>query len=372
MYSRVANIPREYASGGRGRPMFLVEYAYSRGNATGNLQDYWTFFENQPYMLGGFIWDWQDKGIRRTDANGKQYFAYGGDFGDKPNDETQVMNGIVTSDRSPTPALAEVKKVYQEIKITAVDLAAGKVNIKNRYVFRDLSFVKGSWKIEENGVEIASGALPTLDIAPGADREIALPLKQPQLRPGAEYFLTVKFDLAAATAWAARRPSHGFRAIPSALVRPGGSRGRHHANLNRHRIRRGRGRHQWAIHRARGQGFRQSGVLRPGGQGNAHRPRRPQLLAQRSRQRPRIPHGQPHGGMVHGRGHAQTARSQGRKPHAPGHESRLHLPTLHRGFHPKDRVHVPGGRRGRNRKHAPRRCRAGRHSACRPAIPHSR
>jgi beta-galactosidase len=202
MYSRVANIPREYASGGRGRPMFLIEYAYSRGNATGNLQDYWTFFESQPYTHGGFIWDWQDKGIRRTDANGKQYFAYGGDFGDKPNDETQVMNGIVTSDRSPTPALAEVKKVYQEIKITAVDLAAGKVNIKNRYVFRDLSFVKGSWKIEENGAEIASGALPTLDIAPGADREITLPLKQPQLRPGAEYFLTVKFDLAAATAWA--------------------------------------------------------------------------------------------------------------------------------------------------------------------------
>ena len=86
----------------------------------------------------------------------------------------QIMNGIVTSDRSPTPALAEVKKVYQEIKITAVDLAAGKVNIKNRYVFRDLSFVKGSWKIEENGAEIAAGALPKLDIAPGADREIAL------------------------------------------------------------------------------------------------------------------------------------------------------------------------------------------------------
>ena len=107
--------------------MYLVEYAYSRGNATGDLQDYWDFFESQPYLHGGFIWDWQDKAILvKTGSDGKRFYAYGGDFGDVPNDEDQCANGIVGPDREPHPALAEVKKVYQPIRIEPVDLANGR------------------------------------------------------------------------------------------------------------------------------------------------------------------------------------------------------------------------------------------------------
>jgi beta-galactosidase len=202
MYPRIANIPASYKSQGQGRPMFMVEYAYSRGNSTGNLQDYWDFIESTPYMHGGFIWDWQDKGIRKKDANGKEFWAYGGDYGDKPNDETQVLNGIVGPDRSPHPALAEVKKVYQNIKVEPVDLLTGKLRVRNKQVFRDLSFLRGAWEMEENGVRIAGGDLPPLRAAAGAVQEIALPMVQPKLVPGAEYHLKILFRLAAAAAWA--------------------------------------------------------------------------------------------------------------------------------------------------------------------------
>ena len=198
MYPRVLNIPRSYAAEGKGRPMFMVEYAYSRGNATGNLQDYWDFIESTPYMHGGFIWDWQDKGIRKKDANGKEFWAYGGDYGDKPNDETQVLNGIVAPDRSPHPALPEVKKAYQNIKVEPGDLLQGKLRVRNKHIFRDLSFVRGVWEMEENGVRVGAGALPPLTAAPGGSQEITLPLKP----GGAESYLKISFKLTAATSWA--------------------------------------------------------------------------------------------------------------------------------------------------------------------------
>jgi beta-galactosidase len=202
MDPQIRDIPRLYQTLGKGRPMFMVEYAYSRGDSTGNLRDYWNLIESLPYLHGGFIWDWQDMGIRRKDASGNQYWAYGGDFGDKPNDETQLMDGLVASDRSPHPALPEVKKVYQNIRVQPVDLAAGKLRVKNLNLFRNLSYAKGVWAVEENGVRIAAGALPPLAIAAGAAREIVLPLRQPKLRPGAEYFLSVGFSLAEAAPWA--------------------------------------------------------------------------------------------------------------------------------------------------------------------------
>ena len=182
--------------------MYMVEYAYARGNSTGNLQDYWDQIESLPYLHGGFIWDWQDKGIRKKDADGKEFWAYGGDFGDKPNDETQVLNGIVASDRSPHPALEEVKKVYQYIKAEPLDLAAGRIRVRNKNLFRDLSYARGSWVLEENGVAIQKGELPPLTAQAGQAQEVTLAVKEPKLAPGAEYFLKVSFRLAAAASWA--------------------------------------------------------------------------------------------------------------------------------------------------------------------------
>ena len=202
MYPRIADIPQMYQSQGQGRPMYMVEYAYARGNSTGNLQDYWNQIESLPYLHGGFIWDWQDKGIRKKDADGKEFWAYGGDYGDKPNDETQVLNGIVASDRSPHPALEEVKKVYQCIKAEPLDLAAGRIRVRNKNLFRDLSYAHGSWVLEENGVAIQKGELPPLTAQAGQAQEVTLAVKEPNLVPGTEYFLKVSFRLAADASWA--------------------------------------------------------------------------------------------------------------------------------------------------------------------------
>ena len=161
-----------------------------------------TCSKRNPGLHGGFIWDWVDQGIRRKDANGKEFWAYGGDFGDKPNDDNFCTNGLVMPDRRMHPGLFEVKKAYQNIKVEPVDLLAGKMRIRNKYLFRDLSFVRGSWVLEENGKAIQSGSVPPVAVGPGEDREVALGLKPPKLIAGAEYFLKVSFALAQEMPWA--------------------------------------------------------------------------------------------------------------------------------------------------------------------------
>lgn len=202
MYTPAGELAATYRRLAHGRPMYLIEYAYSRGNATGDFEQYWDVFESEPFLHGGFIWDWQDKAIRKKVANGKQFFAYGGDFGDKPNDDDMCANGIVSADRTPHPALAEVKKVYQSIAVEPADLARGKLRIRNKYLFRDLSFVRGIWELEENGIRAGRGELPPLTAPAGQEQEVALSVPQPALKPGAEYFLKISFALAHDLVWA--------------------------------------------------------------------------------------------------------------------------------------------------------------------------
>ncbi|HEY1581171.1 MAG TPA: glycoside hydrolase family 2 TIM barrel-domain containing protein [Terracidiphilus sp.] len=204
MYVKPQNIVEYYNTYGNGRPFFEIEYAHAMGNGTGNFQQYWDVFEKEPWAHGGFIWDWVDQGIRKKGSNGKDFWAYGGDFGDKPNDDNFCTNGLVLPDRTVHPGLSEVKKSYAGIKVEAVDLVNGKIRIHNKYNFAGLGFVRGSWILDENGKTIRSGELPVEDVAPGATQEVTLDLKQPGPESGAEYFLTVAFKLAEDTAWAPR------------------------------------------------------------------------------------------------------------------------------------------------------------------------
>lgn len=204
MYVKPQNIVEYYNTYGNGRPFFEIEYAHAMGNGTGNFQQYWDVFEKEPWAHGGFIWDWVDQGIRKKGSNGKDFWAYGGDFGDKPNDDNFCTNGLVLPDRTVHPGLSEVKKSYAGIKVEAVDLVNGKIRIHNKYNFAGLGFVRGSWILDENGKTIQSGELPVEDVAPGATQEVTLDLKQPGPESGAEYFLTVAFKLAEDTAWAPR------------------------------------------------------------------------------------------------------------------------------------------------------------------------
>jgi len=187
---------------GKGRPMYLIEYAHSMGNSTGNFQQYWDVIEAHRQLHGGFIWDWVDQALRKKGADGKTFFAYGGDYGDYPNDDNSCDDGLVLPDRTPDPSLYEVKKVYQYIKAEPVDLLAGRIRIRNKYLFRDLTGIRGAWELEENGGVIQRGALPAMALAAGQSQEVQLAIKQPKLAAGAEYFLKMAFTLASDTSWA--------------------------------------------------------------------------------------------------------------------------------------------------------------------------
>ena len=184
------------------KPIVLCEYDFSTGNSTGNLQEYMNIFEKYDNIIGGFIWDFADKALRKIDEKGNQYWAYGGDFGDKPNDKNFVCSGIFQPDKESKPAAFEVKKVYQNIKISAIDLLKGKLKIHNNFDFIKLDFVDIIWELTANGRIIQQGNLPKIDLRPKNDWEIKVPLKKPELRPHTEYYLMIKFNLAKQVLWA--------------------------------------------------------------------------------------------------------------------------------------------------------------------------
>ncbi|MCD6475266.1 MAG: hypothetical protein J7K85_03235, partial [Anaerolineaceae bacterium] len=99
------------------KAIMLCEYAYAMGNSVGRLNEYIDLFENHDALIGGFIWDYIDQGLLCEDEVDKPYWAYGGDFDDKPNDSNFCINGLLRPDRSPNPSLFEVKYQYQNIKI---------------------------------------------------------------------------------------------------------------------------------------------------------------------------------------------------------------------------------------------------------------
>ena len=100
------------------RPLIYCEYAHSMGNSTGHLDTFATMFRTYPNFAGGFIWDWIDQGLEKTDANGQQFMAYGGDYGEDINDNNFLANGLLYSDRTPQPALYEVKHAFQPVEVT--------------------------------------------------------------------------------------------------------------------------------------------------------------------------------------------------------------------------------------------------------------
>jgi beta-galactosidase len=175
------------------RPLIMCEYAHSMGNSTGNLQDYWNIIEKYPTLQGGFIWDWVDQGLLVKNSEGDDYWAYGGDFGEPggPSDGNFCINGLVSPDRTPHPALQEVKKVYQYVGISPIDLTKGIVLIKNKYDFTDLSAFNLSWEVVADGKAIAFGNIINPVLAPGGEKEIKIPYGTIAPEPGTEYFLNI-------------------------------------------------------------------------------------------------------------------------------------------------------------------------------------
>lgn len=184
------------------KPVFLCEYAHSMGNSTGNLKEYWDLIHKNKRMIGGCIWDWMDQGLLERTAKGEHYWAYGGDYGDTPNDRNFCLNGIVAPDQTPKPALYECKYVFQPFEFNSEDLLNGIVSIKNRHFFTDLSQYEIRWEVKSDGQIRQQGVLNTVELKPGNEMLITIPFKKIIPLPRTEYFLRVSVHLKQKTLWA--------------------------------------------------------------------------------------------------------------------------------------------------------------------------
>ncbi len=184
------------------RPLIMCEYAHAMGNSVGNLREYWEAIEAYHGLQGGFIWDWVDQGLEKTDEKGVTYWAYGGDFGDTINDMDFCINGLIWPDRKPHPPMVEFKRLIQPVAVRPLDLASGRIEIVNKHDFITLAHLTGTWELAADGVVIQSGLLPVMSTRPGFAETVIIPFSQPQLAPGQECFLNVRFALSKDTAWA--------------------------------------------------------------------------------------------------------------------------------------------------------------------------
>jgi len=193
-------------------PFICCEYAHAMGNGPGGLLEYWEdIFYKYDRMQGGFIWEWCDHGIRRRAPNGKEYFAYGGDFGDEPNDGNFVCDGLVFPDRRPSPGLIEYKKIIEPVK---VERAGDRFRIINRYDFLSLDHLRLSWNVTVAGVVKQRGAVKLPHIPARASATVKIPFRPPV---GAAH-LNLSFTLARDTMWAQRGHEVAWAQFPLAAA----------------------------------------------------------------------------------------------------------------------------------------------------------
>ncbi|MAW93760.1 MULTISPECIES: glycoside hydrolase family 2 TIM barrel-domain containing protein [unclassified Leeuwenhoekiella] len=189
---------REYAAAtDKYRPYIMCEYAHAMGNSTGNFTEYWDIIRSSDQMQGGFIWDWVDQGIKTEDDMGT-YWAYGGDLGglNFQNDENFCANGLVSSNRTPHPALEEVKMVYQNVQFD-FDKESKKLSVFNEFDFTNLKEYQFKWELLEDGKVIET---ENFSIAAAPHTSGSAKIKLPKLDADAEYLLNVNAFTKTATA----------------------------------------------------------------------------------------------------------------------------------------------------------------------------
>lgn len=187
MYPGIKSM-KSYAEADKKRPYIMCEYAHAMGNSGGNFQEYWDIINSSKHMQGGFIWDWVDQGIKTKNAEGKTFWAYGGDLGagKLQNDENGCADGVIFSNRTPKPALYEIKKVYQNIDFRFNN--SNELTVINRFNFTNLSDYTFKWELIKNGEKTKSGEFD-LDVAPEELKKVTLDLGS--IDDNSEYFLNV-------------------------------------------------------------------------------------------------------------------------------------------------------------------------------------
>lgn len=177
------------------RALIQCEYGHAMGNGPGGLKEYIELYRNEPRIQGGFIWEWCNHGLL-TKQNGTSFYAYGGDFGDEPNDADFVMDGLIYSDHTPTPGLAEYKKAIEPVTVTR---NGDELEIQNHYDFIDLSHLSCTWKVVGESGSSEPVALELPSIAAGTTKSIPIPAYT--TNKSREAWLELNFALKNATAW---------------------------------------------------------------------------------------------------------------------------------------------------------------------------
>lgn len=183
------------------RPLFYCEYSHSMGNSTGNIKEFWDQIRSKERMIGGCIWEFKDQGLYKTDAYGKQFVAYGGDFGEKYFDDF-TLKGIVQADGKPHPAIYECKHVFQPVECELMDSSAGLLKVTNHHAAKSLNDYTITIEMLENGLAIQKTQLPSISLDAGKDTVLNLLPFFPKQKVGKEYLMTVSFSLKNDTPWA--------------------------------------------------------------------------------------------------------------------------------------------------------------------------
>jgi len=185
---------------GEQRPLILCEYAHAMGNSLGNYADYWQAFRDYPRLQGGFVWDWADQAITKTFDDGSVGWAYGGDFGDKPNDRQFCMNGLVFPDRRPHPSLIEAMHAQQYFQFALVSQNPLRISLTSEYLFRTTDNEELHWRVQASGETLAAGHT-TLALAPEAYAELTLSEELTLPAGATEVWLTLEVIQPDRTAW---------------------------------------------------------------------------------------------------------------------------------------------------------------------------
>jgi beta-galactosidase len=203
------------------KPFYICEFAHAMFNSMGSLAEYSEMFDNNPEIVGGAIWEYQDQALWNRRDPKHPVLAYGGGFGEFPNDHYFIHKGVVSYDRATEgthvkPHYPEMKKAFQWIGTELIDPAAGTIRIKNKYQFISLGGFDAYWSLSEDGKEIENGKLDLPDIEAHKDVSVTVPFKIENPKPGAEYFLRISYKLKEKTLWADK----GFEAASEQFKLP--------------------------------------------------------------------------------------------------------------------------------------------------------
>ncbi|MBN2557735.1 MAG: DUF4981 domain-containing protein [Clostridia bacterium] len=211
MYPPIDLLIKEAENSSDGRPYFLCEYGHAMGNASGNLLEYWDAFYKYPRLMGGCIWEWVDHTLLTTDAEGRTFYGYGGDFKDIPNDGNFCMDGLNYPDRTPHTSLIELKKILEPAKIINIDLEDRSFAIQNTNAFAPLDYLACGLELLKDGYMVDEAEIDIQGIPAGEHRTYSVPF---EFNEDAEYCVNLYFTLRQSTLYAVK----GFEVCKSQII----------------------------------------------------------------------------------------------------------------------------------------------------------